>query len=332
MNLNKGDDIVCNMRVAVCYTGALRTVLKTIRYFQQNVLLSPDVHVFACVQNDTTQSNAEWESWLRVQMKGQLASLTWFDMSQHEEWVMFREKNLSCTTVPTQWKDYIRNSGSFIEYIQLFLAYRQLVHQEQACGLSYDYVIRMRPDNLFAKPVDFHWLGWSEADIEGRLTRLREHMATHSIPETPETVLQLFMSTVLDDGLMGNMVNLCGESKKSKGMVIPVTAAEYRDYLHRGSYILTYRANNLYIVRRDLFYLLPSVGPMYGLLPTPVHDNYWFNAENQFQAACYYSGLSVHDYNTLFEDKCLYDYDEKRYFDSEYRILNPFMVYCLVRN
>jgi hypothetical protein len=332
VNLNNEDDTFVIMRVAVCYTGALRTVLKTIRYFQQNVLLGPDVHVFACVQNDTTRSNAEWEAWLRTQMKGQLVSLTWFDMSQHEEWTMFREKNLACTFVPNHWKDYIRSSGSVIEYIQLFLTYRQLLRQERAHGVSYDYVIRMRPDNLFAKPVDFHWLGWSEADIDARLGRLRDHMATHSIPETPETVLQLFMGTVLDDGLMKNITNLCGEYKKSKGAVVPSTAAEYREYLHHGSYILTYRANNLYIVRRDLFHLLPSVGPMYGLLPTPSHDDYWFNAENQFQSTCYYSGLSIHDYNTLFEDKCLYDYDEKRYFDSEYHILNPFMVYCLVRN
>ena len=53
------------MRTAVFYTGALRTIEKTIRFFQRNVLLGPDVHVFACVQNDSALSNQEWDEWFR---------------------------------------------------------------------------------------------------------------------------------------------------------------------------------------------------------------------------------------------------------------------------
>ena len=65
------------MRIAVFYTGALRTVEKTIRFFQRNVLLGPHVHVFACVQNDTTKSNEEWEAWFRDKMGPNLVSLVW---------------------------------------------------------------------------------------------------------------------------------------------------------------------------------------------------------------------------------------------------------------
>jgi hypothetical protein len=48
------------MKVAVLFTGALRTIKKTMRYFKQNVLLNSDVDVFASVQN------LEWESWIRA--------------------------------------------------------------------------------------------------------------------------------------------------------------------------------------------------------------------------------------------------------------------------
>lgn len=320
------------MKVAVLYTGALRTVQKTIGFFKQHVLrmdAGAEVHVFACVQNDTARSTVEWEAWFRSQMGGHMVSITWFTMAQHEEWIMIREKNLATTRIPPNWKDYLRSSGSFIEYVQMLLAYRQMMGYEEAGGFRYDYLIRMRPDNLFAKPIDFHWLQWDEDAIQMRLDRLRHTMGSVS----DAGLLQSFMATIVEDGLMDNVSNLIGEYKpcRSAESCLPRTAAEYRTYLHEGAYILTFRSNNLYIVRRELFYLIPSVAGLYGLLPTPSPDAYWFNAENQFQNACYYSGLSVHDYNTLFEDKCLYEYDEKRYFTGDYAVANPYMMYCVMR-
>ena len=72
---------------------------------------------------------------------------------------------------------------------------------------------------------------------------------------------------------------------------------------------------------------------MYGTLKSPHLENNWsWNAESQFQAACYNSGLTTFDYNTLYEDKSLYEYDEKRYFDSDYNPNNNAMLYCVVRN
>lgn len=57
--------------------------------------------------------------------------------------------------------------------------------------------------------------------------------------------------------------------------------------------------------------MIPSLAFMYGTVKSPHINDYWFNAENQFQAACYNSDLTIFDYNTLFEDKSLYEYDEK---------------------
>lgn len=106
----------------------------------------------------------------------------------------------------------------------------------------------------------------------------------------------------------------------NKVSYIPQTAAELNDYIKNGAYILTIRVNNLYIVRRDNFYLIPSISAIYGLLKFPYNDNYWFN-----------SGLSIFNYNTLFEDKALYQYDKSRYFDSEFNIINSEMLYCMIR-
>jgi len=83
------------MRLAVLFTGALRTIKKTMRYFKQNVLLSPDVCVFACIQNDTSQPNSEWETWLREQMGANLKAIHWFRLDTHPEWVKQRELLIS---------------------------------------------------------------------------------------------------------------------------------------------------------------------------------------------------------------------------------------------
>jgi len=319
------------MRTAVFYTGALRTIEKTIRFFKRNVLLGPDVHVFACVQNDSALSNQEWEGWFRDKMGGNLVSLLWFDLDQLQEWTVIREKNLAMTQIPANWKDYLRTSGSVIEYIQLFLAYQQMFRHEQGGGFQYDYIIRVRPDNLFAKPVDFHWLLWTEEEIQTRLEALRYAMELNGMDLTPEKVLQSFMTTLLGNELLDNLKAICGEYIPHKHAAVPITAAEYHHYLHHGSYLLAFRVNNLYIVRRDLFYLIPCIAGMYGLIPTPKPDAYWFNAENQFQSACHYAGITLHNYETNLEGGSLYKYDEKKYFDDAGEILHPSIVYCMVR-
>ena len=60
--------------------------------------------------------------------------------------------------------------------------------------------------------------------------------------------------------------------------------------------------------------------------------NYWWNAENQFDAICYHANITLYQSSTLLDANSICDYDEKRYFDSDYNIINPYITYCLVRN
>jgi hypothetical protein len=319
------------MKVAVLYTGALRTIRKTMGYLKKNVLLGPHVHIYACLQNDTKQSNADMEAWIRQELSPHLQRFQWFDIQNYSELVILREKNLEYSTISNRWKDYLRNSGSIIEYQQLQLCYKDLFLREQQQHIEYDYIIRMRPDNMFAKPIDFHWLQWTPEEIETRIQRLHHQMEANKIEITPNTTLQYLMNTILDDQLLENLRNLIGPFVPNPRVPIPMTAKDIHEYITNGSYILTYRANNLYIVRRNLFPMIPALFSMYGLLKRPNQDEYWFNAENQFQYACYYAGLAIHDYNTIFEDKSLYEYKDNMFFDKNEEVINPMMVYCLVR-
>jgi len=321
------------MRLAVLFTGALRTIKKTMRYFKQNVLLSPDVSVFACIQNDTSQPNSEWETWLSEQMGSTLKNIHWFTLDKHPEWVKHRDSLISSIVIPDQWKNYLRTSGSMIEYAQLQYAYMAMNLYEQTQGFRFDYIIKSRTDTIYAKPIDFHWLNWTDDEVNNRLEKVKEELSLCHIEQTSENILKYFMTTLTSDDFISNIQNIIATYNPCRNPTTPSTlnGRSVNEFIKRGSYILTIRANNLYIIRRDLFYLIPSLGTIYGLLHYPGEDDYWYNAENQFRAACYHSNLDIFDYCTTFEDKSLYEYDERRYFDLDYNLINPVMLYCLVR-
>ena len=318
------------MKVAVLFTGALRTIKKTMRYFKQNVLLNQDVDVFACLQNDTSMSNSEWESWIREEMGDHLKLITWFSPDDHQDWISLRDKLISHLNLIEHWKNYIKNSGSIIEYYQLYLSYLKMCSYEDT-HQRYKYIIRVRTDTIFAQPVDFHWINWSDSEVEERIQKINNELTLSNIEVTPKNTLTYFMTTLISDKLIPNMQNITTRYIPNQYGVIPSSVTELNQYVKTGAYILVIRANNLYVVSREFFNLIPTLSFMYGFLKSPHNDEYWYNAENQFQSACYFSGLAVFDYNTLFEDKSLYEYDEKRYFDLNFNVMNPAMLYCLVR-
>jgi len=299
------------MRTAVLLTGALRTIKKTMPYLKKNV----QGDVFACVQNDTGQSEKEWEDWFHQEL--QIKSITWFNITPFEGQ---REQSLSFMNINDSWKNYLRQSGSMIEYYQLYLAYGKMVEYNE----PYEWIIRMRTDTIFTKPVDFHWLYWTDEEVQARMDRIE------SVQHNPKLVLRDMMCTLLSDELIPRLHD-CWNAQYSEKE--EMTATEMNDYLKKGAYILTMRKNNLYIVRRSHFYLIPSVGFLYGTLRTPIEDDYWFNAEGQFQAACYHSGLTMFDYCSALENSSLkyaHEWNESDYF-NENGLVHSYMLFCVVR-
>jgi len=327
------------MRNVVIFTGALRTVKKTIRYFKQNVLRD-NVDVFLCVQNDTQQPDEEWTTWFSEQMGSHMKSIEWFSLTAHPEWITHRDAILQNIQLDNGWKDYLRTSGSMIEYFQLQLAHMKVCLYEQTHGFQYDYLVRARTDSIYAKPVDFHWLTWTDAEVAERVQRIKEEMTRSKIEVTERSLLQYFMATVISDTTIPNMTRIFADYvlNDADRPPIGVTDMPYEtalnQYLKQGRYILTIRKNNLYVIRRDLFFMIPSLGTMYGLPRSPAADDYWFNAECQFRSACYYSGISIFDYSSLFEEKSLEypnNWCEADFFDLEFNLINPTMLYCIVR-
>lgn len=321
------------MKVAVLLTGALRTIRKTIKYLKQNVLLTPDVDVFACIQNDSNLDTTEWNKWFEEQIGGHIKSITWFSLESYPEWVEQRDLLISYLPISDEWKNYLCSSGSMIEYIQLQLAYLNMSAFEYAHNYKYSYIIKSRTDTIYAKPIDFHWLNWSDEQVDFRIENIIEEIKFNNIELNNKNIVKYFMSTIFSDDLILGIKDMISEMIESRDGQLPMPIAkELNEYIKTGSYILTIRANNLYIVRRDLFSLIPSLGTMYGMLHYPQEDDYWFNAENQFRAACYNSNLTIYNYDNIFEAKSVYEYDENRYFNINFDLKYSQMMYCIVRN
>lgn len=323
-------------RVAVILTGALRTIRRTIRFLKRNVLYvaGDQVQVFACLQNDTSISEDEWNAWFDTQIGGYLQPIEWIPKEGTAEWTAVRDRLLTgpLQGVSEQWRHYLQHSGSMIEYHQLYLAYLHMCTFEAVHRMRFDWLIRARTDSIFTQPVDFRWLGWSDHGIEERMDVLRAYLSKDA---TAAERLDAMMSTLMSDKVIPNFPRILRDPRIAAGTPIPETPAEMNRYIREGRYILTLRKNNLYVVRRDLFYLIPSLATLYGTFRSPNADDYWFNAEGQFRDACEYAGLSVFDYSTVHEERSL-DYpatwQNALFFDEagEPRT-DPPMLYVIVR-
>lgn len=319
------------------FTGALRTVKKTIRYLKQNILLHSDVHVFACLQNTGALPNEEWNHWLRMELGAQCISISWIDQNVLSQWVPQRERLLHHMAISEDWKNYLRNSGSMIEYVQLEHAYLAMCHYEQILGFNYEYIIRARTDTVVAKPLDFHWLKWSDAEVEERFNAIQNKLELEKMNTDKKTVFSYFMSTLLSDDVVPNLKNLLIgylPSYTANKQEVPTEPHQLNKYLRTGKYILTIRKNLVYVVRRSLFHMIPSLGSLYGTFRSPHSDHCWFNAECQFQGACYHAGLTSHEYSSAFEELPIAQreaWNPDDYFDADFNCKHYHMLYCVVR-
>ena len=319
------------------FTGALRTVKKTIRYLKQNILLHPEVHVFACLQNLATSPPEDWNAWLRTELGAHCIAITWIDQTVFSQWEPQREQLLRSMAISQEWKNYLRNSGSMIEYLQLQHAYLAMCNYEQLLGFSYDYVIRTRTDIVISKPMDFHWLRWSDMEVEERMETIYQTLVKMGMDSGPKNVFSYFMSTVLSDDLIPNLKQLLIAylpSHTSSKQDVPSTPHQLNKYLRTGKYILTVRKNLVYVVRRSHFHMIPALASLYGTFRSPHSDHCWFNAECQFQGACYHAGLTSHEYSSAFEELPIEQreaWKEGDYFDADFNCIHSHMLYCVVR-
>lgn len=308
------------MKVAILYTGAIRTIRKTIHFLRSNVILNGDVHVFAAIQRD--DDFEEYDSFIRAELGPSLKDIIWIDKGD-PLWVATREFLLHEINVDDNWKMYLKTSGSMVEYYQMYMAYRAMLRYERSNGFEYDELARVRTDCVITRPLDFYWLSLSDEDIKATLSAVVEK--TGDAHPGSKVNITKFMTSILyrdridvvpavtrqiyndSDPLLQQM-----QSCQDLNPLVKMLG----HYLNHGKYIFTLRENVAYVVKRSNFRVIPALGVTYGMYTLPNHSQ-WFDAESQFKEICADTGLSVFDYCADIEVKSLYNYDERDYFDAD---------------
>lgn len=311
------------IKVGVFYSGELRTIRKTISYFKENILLNDNVHVFATLQapNTDTVIEQEYEQWLRKELGSHLISLVWF-YPTNPEWTHLRETLLSKMPIEDTWKHYLRTSGSMIEHYQTYINYKNMCMIESIHDMTYDYIVKYRTDMVITKPVDFQWLFTSDDKVCGGDDAILS-----------EVISNIFFAGHINHRTLGDGLALYVH--KNDGLYNTVLLdtnirSAASKYIQSGNYIITFRENLFYIVKRQYIDAIAHIGIMYGQLKTP-YNNYWFNSESQFKEACYSSGLTIIDYGSVKEISSLYEYSYDNFFTANGDLADDNVLFFLMR-
>ena len=177
-------------KVAVIYTGEVRTIETTIKYFRENVLINNNFHVFATLQSDNI---AYFDQFVKDNIGDHLKSIVWLDKND-ETWCCIREELLNkMNTVDDMWKDYLKNSGSMIEYYQIYLAYKNIEEYEKTNSIKYDYIMRIRCDVVLTHPIYFNWDDYSVDIVKEYLYDIKNEKNLETI--VSREVFVIFMNS-----------------------------------------------------------------------------------------------------------------------------------------
>jgi len=318
-------------KVAIIYTGLVRTIEKTMKYFKENVLLDENRHIFAVLQSDNIEY---YDKFLRENVGENLKSIKWLD-NNDEVWINTREQLLSSMNIDESWKHYLRTSGSMIEYYQMYLAYQDIEKKEQEDNFKYDYILRTRCDIILTDPIYFNWEDqYSTAKIKEMLEEIKTLGNYESI--TCNEVLTSFMNSFYNNKRMlcksicyKNILNF-DYNNLLKSNTEEQLLDSLRNYLLHGKYIITIRENLVYFIKRQWFENISKLGITYGSHIMPNND-YWFNSESQLKQTCIESSLDIFDSTTHLENKSLYEYYEPNYFDNNGMLIQSNDFFCFIR-
>lgn len=296
-------------KIAIIYTGELRTCTTTLPLLKQHL---HDYHVFAVIQNEFD---------LKEYMGDNLKSCIILD--KHEiDWVVLREKLIKNMTIPVRWEQYLRHSGSMIEYYQMYLAYKKIEEFEIAHQFSYDYILKIRTDTVIKDPIQFK-TDYNEDEIKKIVYKIKEDHSYATIAETLPMFMNVFFNekrlqyklqfeNVLHTNAFKQLAQIQNEDEFIR---------ELKEYLIHGNYFIGLRVNNVYFVKRKIITAIHILGITYGLYK--MNDDYWFNAESQLKQICVENNIDFYSSCTELEGKSLYAYNHENYMkdqliDNEY--------------
>jgi hypothetical protein len=303
------------MRIAVLYTGEVRTIETTSPFFKKYVIDPTNADIFATIQGDISIDTLN--HLLTNYWKDNMKSLTKFQREQYDQLqdTLLDDMDLSSN----HWRDYLKYSGSMVEYYQLYLSFQEMKKYELQHGFQYDYIIRLRTDVVVTKPLDFSWFSREITLQTPFLDSIphffqsffsREHLLVNEFIDIHANVNDKRLQEISD---ISNHLNI----------------DDLTNYRKNGNYLLTIRKNVFFVGRRNVFEIISNLGITYGKLRLYKYEH-WFDAESQLETICEYNEISIFDGTTRLEGESLYQYKKSNYFDDCGALLNLPSVFCFI--
>jgi hypothetical protein len=320
------------LKIAILYTGEFRTIEKTIPFFKQNVLLNNDYHVFSVIQ---TNNDDSIEKYIRDELKYNLKSFLNYDKN-NIDWIELRENLLKDMNVNEDWKNYLRRSGSMIEYNQMYLAYKLMDDYETIHNFKYDYVIRFRTDTVLKEPISFDWIHWNTCDIKNVLFKIKEKYKLDCLI-CPE-ILKIFINIIFNEKRLNYDISYFDNDFDVGACKMLLTETDddifiqkLSDYLKNANFVVGLRINVIYFMHRSIMDKIHVLGVNYGKYKYE-KDMYWFNAECQLIQICLENNIDFYSSTAVLEDKSLYEYNRSNYFDNDNNLKDDSYSFFIMRN
>ena len=303
------------VKVAIIYTGETRTIETTLDYFKKNVLLTNNYHVFSVVQSDNVHHHNHI---IRDVLSENLKYIEWFDKND-PSWITLRENQIQKMPITDRWKDYLKNSGSMIEYYQMYLAYQALEKYEKANDIKYDFVLRFRTDTVLKDSIDFDTI-FEKTYITNILYKIKDFLNSDTI--ISKEILYVFMNSFYNENrifyktidnsniIVSDYLNKLLEISNEDEFI-----EELMNYLKNSNYMISFRKNVIYFLRRNLMNYIHVLGITYGDYIDENHS-YWFDAESQLENICVTNNIDKFNSTTQLEDNSLYNYHHTNYFNE----------------
>jgi hypothetical protein len=302
-------------KVAIIYTGETRTIETTIAHFKKNVLLNSNYHVFSVIQSDNID---HYNNIIREVLGENLKNLEFFDKN-NTDWITLRENQIQKMSITDRWKDYLKTSGSIIEYYQMYLAYQLLEKYETENNIKYDFVLRFRTDTILKDVINFDII-FEKTYITNILYKIKELLNSDTI--ISEDIFTVFMNSFYSENRIFykniDIPKIIVTDHLNKLLKInneDQFIDELIKYLNNGNYVISFRKNVIYFLRRNLMNYIHVLGITYGDY-IDEKNSYWFDAESQLENICAINNIDKFNSTTELEGNSLYNYHHLNYFNE----------------
>ena len=289
------------MKVALLLTGELRTLERTQQTILANLIIPNNASVFIHAENKSYDQTTKTELSVFTQYWGNHVKAAMFlsAVEQREyKYILDYLWNCKAKISETVFKaktpvnrEYLRNSGTIIEYYQIWKCYQLMRDYEKQQGQQFDLIIRSRLDAIFTLP----------------LICANYYAPSASVADLSQTELFRWIQCFGQPQMMAH--GDPPEAKFCQALVQSKAWQNYRQDRNLGQLVASlpmvhcFRRNVVWVAAREL---VTKIAPLiYHFGDYDNGDPYSWNSENQFQSHLLEHNMIWSDYHPEVQEHYL---------------------------